>query len=191
MIILKNEINIAFPQVPYENLKEKLTMFIKNEVDNFLDFAKEKYQMELPCNLTITYEYYSYNGYDSYVFYISSFVFGAHPDNRIVSFTYDTINNKLITIADLMKKDPFILNYLSKETRSKLLNNKRIVDRNMLLEGTKPVIDNYQVFAFTPRGILLFFPQYQIAPYSSGSFKVLIPYRNSDFLDRSIIPFNN
>ena len=62
MIILKNEINIAFPQVPYENLKEKLTMFIKNEVDNFLDFAKEKYQIELPCNLTITYEYYSYNG---------------------------------------------------------------------------------------------------------------------------------
>ena len=50
MIILKNEINIAFPQVPYENLKEKLTAFIKNEVDNFLDFAKEKYQIELPCN---------------------------------------------------------------------------------------------------------------------------------------------
>ena len=61
MIILKNEINIAFPQVPYVNLKEKLTMFIKNEVDNFLDFAKEKYQIEIPCNLTITYEYYRYN----------------------------------------------------------------------------------------------------------------------------------
>ncbi|MBD9098123.1 DUF3298 domain-containing protein [bacterium] len=89
-----------------------------------------------------------------------------------------------MTISDLIKKDPFILNYLSKETRSKLLNNKRIVDRNMLLEGTKPVVDNYQVFAFTPRGILLFFPEYQIAPYSSGSFKILIPYRNNDFLTR-------
>lgn len=190
MIILKNEINIAFPQVPYENLKEVLTMFIKNEVDVFLDLAKEKYQIELPCNLTITYEYYNYNGYDSYVFYISSFVFGAHPDNRIVSFTYDTINNKIITISDLIKKDPFILNYLSKETRSKLLNNKRIVDRNMLLEGTKPVVDNYQVFAFTPRGILLFFPEYQIAPYSSGSFKILIPYRNNDFLTRKYSYFS-
>lgn len=185
MIILKNEINIAFPQVPYENLKEKLTMFIKDEVDNFLNLAKEKYQIELPCNLTITYEYYNYNYYDSYVFYISSFVFGAHPDNRIVSFTYDTIKNKIITISDLMKKDLFILSYLAKETRSKLLNNKRIVDRNMLLEGTKPIAFNYQVFAITPRGLLLFFQEYQIAPHSSGSFKVLIPYRNSDFLNRS------
>ena len=74
-------------------------------------YQKEKYQIELPCNLTITYEYYNYNGYDSYVFYISSFVFGAHPDNRIISFTYDTINNKLITMADLIDKDPFLLNY--------------------------------------------------------------------------------
>ena len=50
MIILKNEINIAFPQVPYENLKEKLTMFIKNEVDNFLDFAKENKYIQYTIN---------------------------------------------------------------------------------------------------------------------------------------------
>ena len=184
MINLQNKINIVFPKITHQALAKEITKFLKQEIIDFLTASEENYAIEIPGYLTITYDYYTYDSYDSYVFYIESFVFGAHPDHQIVSFTYDTLTNKMITIDTLLKKDPFILNYLSTNIREQFVNDKKIVDKEMFLEGTKPVPLNYQVFAFTPRGILVFFPPYQIAPYAEGSFKKIVPYRNNDFLKR-------
>ncbi len=184
MINLQNKINVVFPKITYQDLAKEITKFLNQEITEFLIASEENYAIKIPGYLTITYDYYTYDSYDSYVFYIESFVFGAHPDHKIVSFTYDTLTNKIITIDTLLKKDPFILNYLSTNIRKQFANDKRIVDKNMFLEGTKPVSWNYQVFALTPRGILVFFPPYQIAPYSEGSFKNLVSYRNNDFLKR-------
>jgi len=184
VISLQNKINVVFPKITYQDLAKEITKFLNQEITEFLIASEENYAIKIPGYLTITYDYYTYDSYDSYVFYIESFVFGAHPDHKIVSFTYDTLTNKIITIDTLLKKDPFILNYLSTNIRKQFANDKRIVDKNMFLEGTKPVSWNYQVFALTSRGILVFFPPYQIAPYSEGSFKNLVSYRNNDFLKR-------
>lgn len=184
MISLQNKINVVFPKITYQTLAKEITKFLKQEITEFLTASEENYAIEIPGYLTITYDYYAYDSYDSYVFYIESFVFGAHPNHQIVSFTYDTLTNKMITIDTLLQKDPFILNYLSTNIRKQFANDKKIVDKNMLLEGTKPVPWNYQVFALTSRGILVFFPPYQIAPYSEGGFKKLVSYRTNDFLKR-------
>lgn len=48
----------------------------------------------------------------------------------------------------------------------------------MFFEGTRPKKENFINFAFTKDGILLFYPYYQIAPYSEGEFNVIIPYDN-------------
>ena len=86
--------------------------------------------------------------------------------------------NKVISIEDLIKYNNQILNIFSKISREKLKNNKRIVSASMFFEGTRPKKENFINFAFTKDGILLFYPYYQIAPYSEGEFNVIIPYDN-------------
>ena len=56
----------------------------------------------------------------------------------------------------------------------------------MLLEGTSPKEENFKNFAFSKDGLILFFEQYQVAPYSEGSFRVVIPYDKIKELNRII-----
>ena len=70
-----------------------------------------------------------------------------------------------------------ILNIFSKISRNELMHNKDIVDISMLMEGTMPNILNYSNFVFSNDGIIIYFSYYQVAPYSSGMFEVLINYK--------------
>ena len=54
----------------------------------------------------------------------------------------------------------------------------------MILDGTLPKKENFSNFAFTDKGLLVFFNRYQIAPYSFGSFNITIPYSDLDILKR-------
>ena len=54
----------------------------------------------------------------------------------------------------------------------------------MILDGTLPKKENFSNFAFTDNGLLVFFNRYQIAPYSYGSFNIIIPYSDFDILKR-------
>ena len=117
----------------------------------------------------------------SYVFYISTYTGGNHPNNTIWSITYDIDNDKIITIHNLVDEQPNILDKLSIETRNTLKKDKRFekdkdMTNSMMLEGTKPSKKNFKNFAFSSEGFTVFFEQYQVAPYSYGSFEITIPY---------------
>ena len=60
---------------------------------------------------------------------------------------------------------------------NELMHNKDIVDISMLMEGTMPNTLNYSNFVFSNDGIIIYFSYYQVAPYSSGMFNVLINYK--------------
>ena len=174
-IMAKNqyEINIDFNNTKYKLLNEK----INRKLDSIIkDFKKYIPDINQTYTLEITHEYYEYKDYLSYVFFIESYTGGAHPNHKIWTITYDKNSNSIIDIDYLICKEPNILNIFSRSSRNKLFYNKNIVDTNMMLEGTKPSIDNFSNFAFSKDGIILFFEYYQIAPYSSGEFKVTIPY---------------
>ena len=56
-----------------------------------------------------------------------------------------------------------------------LMYDNKVEDINMLLEGTIPIINNFKNFVFSDN-IIIFFEEYQIAPYSSGIISLDIPY---------------
>ena len=118
-----------------------------------------------------------YNNYISYVFFIEYFIGGAHPNHLIWTVNYDIICDKFVTIDDLVKYNNNILNIFSKISRNELMHNKDIVDISMLMEGTMPNTLNYSNFVFSNDGIIIYFSYYQVAPYSSGMFNVLINYK--------------
>ena len=168
------DINIKIPNTD----NYKLNKIINNEVNKYkLEFIKNAKDSKLKTkyHLYIDYKEYKYGNYVSYVFFIEDFIGGAHPNHRIKSIVYDTLNNKVISIDDLISYNGNIINIISDYTRCILINNKDI-DVNMMYSGTSKVSDNFSNFVLTKEGLLIFFNRYQVEPYYKGEFEVLIPY---------------
>ena len=128
--------------------------FLEKTIHEFMNYAKEPIQENFTYTLDISHDEYSYQDYLSVIFYVSFYTGGAHPEHRISSFVYDVSRDKIITIHDLVREKAHLLSILSTESRKILSKNPNIHDQELLFEGT----------------------EYQIAPYSSGAFKIVIPY---------------
>ncbi len=173
---MNNGIQVIYPRTKYKNLNQAMCEVVQNRIIEFMNFAKEPIQENFTYTFDISHDEYTYQDYLSIVFYISSYTGGAHPSHRIYSIVYDISKEKIITMQDLVFEKENLLSVLSEESRKILSSNPKITDSNLLLIGTSPNISNYQIFAFVPTGIMIYFPEYQIAPYSSGAFKIVVPY---------------
>ncbi len=172
------KMRVYYPTTDYDILNKEIANKMSSYVSNFKkDIEGIEVQPNQYYTLIILYDQYQYQDYISYVFYIEIYNGGAHPNHEIWTITYDTKNGKIVTIDDLITTNSDILNIFSDVSRKQLITNPDIVDMAMMMEGTKPIKENFSNFAFSKRGILLFFPQYQVAPYSSGSFVVTVPYQ--------------
>jgi hypothetical protein len=106
---------------------------------------------------------------------------GAHP-----SFTYQTLNyalkkHRLIQLAHIFKKKGPYLKRLGQFCRQvlkkRLLHppfNKKALQQT-IVEGTRPKAKNFTNWNFSPKGLLISFPPYQVAAYLHGPQAVLIP----------------
>lgn len=177
--IRKNyKIQIYYPITEYKKLNNTITKQITSYLKEFKNNIKLS---NIPINqyyhLIILYEKYEYKNYISFVFRIEDFTGGAHPNHRIYTIVYDTKENKIINIDDLINKNKNTLEILSEFSRNELKGNKKITDFSMLYEGTKKEKENFTNFVFSKEGLIIFFPQYQVAPYSQGEFNIIIPYK--------------
>lgn len=176
----ETKIKIYFPNTNYKVLNKEIKKVIYNNLSEFKTSLKE--QNNLPYQyytLFITYDEYMYQEYISIVFYIETFMGGAHPSHDIKTINYNIDKNKIITIEDIYEKNKNILNKFSIYSREKLLKEEKYSDNNiksMLLEGTKPTLDNFKNFSYTEDGFKIYFNYYQIAPYYYGSSVIAVPY---------------
>lgn len=173
---MNNGIQVIYPRTKYSVLNQEIFSLIKKQIDTFMNFAKEAIQENIIYTLDISHDEYSYKEYLSFVFYISSYTGGAHPEHIVSCIVYDVSQDKIVHMSDLIEGSPDLLELLSKESRRILAANSNIQNISMMMEGTKPTTSNFSHFVFVPTGIMIFFPEYQVAPYSSGAFKVVIPY---------------
>lgn len=171
------KIKAYYPDTDYSSLdneiEEKIGNYIftfKKSVDNEIQQSNQYY------TLNIFYDTYSYENYLSYVFYIEEYTGGAHPNHDIWTVTYDIKEKRFVELDDLITTNSNFLDIVSSVSRGELILNPGIVDTQMLMDGTMPNKDNFSHFAFSENGLLFFFSEYQVAPYSSGSFVVLVPY---------------
>lgn len=176
----KYKINIYFPITKYELLNNEITDRINKYLSEFKSIVDNKaIQKNQYYTLDILYTKYEYNDYISYIFRISTYTGGAHPNNIVMTISYNKKTNTLISINGLINENNKLLNILSNNSRKNLKNNDLFKDEDilkMMLDGTKPEVENFKNFAFSKLGLVVFFPQYQIAPYSYGEFNVVIPY---------------
>lgn len=94
----------------------------------------------------------------------------AHPSQWWQSFNYDIENKKVMTLADLFPDDSGYLHKIAYLCEQELKKNDWKFEEYNLYElieqGTKPIINNYETFTFTDDEITLYFQQYQVCPYS-------------------------
>lgn len=173
---MNNGIQVIYPRTKYVVLNREIFCFIQKQIGTFMNFAKEAIQENIIYTLDISHDEYSYRDYLSFVFYISSYTGGAHPEHIISCIVYDISKDKIVYLSDLIEEKPNLLELLSKESRKRLASNSHIQNLSMMMEGTRPILSNFSHFVFAPTGIMIFFPEYQVAPYSSGAFKVVVPY---------------
>ena len=170
-----HQININMPQEQNEILKTEIQNFIKQEKEKFLNqITDSEIQKEITYTLDITYKNFYDQKYDSYLFLVTTYTGGAHPNTTFWTLNLNRETNTLLTIDSLVEKNPRFLNKVSLLIRKKLLLNSKIVNTTMMMEKTKPIKENFTKVIITNSGFYFFFPPYQIAPYSSGSFEVFL-----------------
>jgi len=177
------KIRAYYPYTSYEVLNQAIAKMIQKEITDFKKIGKN--QLPSPFQyytLDIRYDSYTYQDYMSYVFYIFIDTAGAHPNTYIHTISYNRATNELVSINSLVQENDSILEILSKESIARLREDKKFQGaeyeniQDMVLEGTRPTLENFRNFAFSKDGLIVFFENYQVAPYVYGSFEVTIPY---------------
>ncbi|WP_040535048.1 RsiV family protein [Legionella drancourtii] len=159
---------------------------VNTVVKDFIAFTKKSFYSELSedenvaadysgkSGLNITYAIpYQQNNALSVRFNVSIYHRGAaHPLNTVVVLNF--IDNRQVELADLFVPGADYLKPIS-QLCSKEITKKNISDAKWISEGTKPVAENYHVWAFTPQGLAIIFDSYQVAAYVYGEQTVAIP----------------
>ena len=112
---------------------------------------------------------------------IYQFTGGAHGMSLLIGYTIDLMNERRMQLPHLFAAGT---NYAERLNR---FIREEGAKRKLPMWGFKG-IDDESAFYLNDKGIVLFFQQYEIAPYSEGIIRMLIPYsRVADILRPEIL----
>ena len=109
----------------------------------------------------------------------------AHPFHTINTFNFDIKKGSMVFLADIFNQDARPLLLLSNLSREQL-KAKNLPDQATLIEGTAPLPSNFEHWLISSKGLVIYFDDYQVAPYSSGQQTITIPL---DQLKPSLSPY--
>jgi hypothetical protein len=165
-------LNVTYPA--YNNLyaDSVISVFAKGLVKEFRSFTGDERISENWSNeMQVSYEeYFTEQGIVSVIFNIYQFTGGAHGNTFLKSINLNSENNKTLYLKDFVPQADF--KNLQSIIRKKLadeLDFDEFID-----EGTAKWSD-FSSFAVTDTDIIFWFSPYQVAPYSYGVQKVIIP----------------
>lgn len=182
----KNEHNPSFNQV-VNNFLESTFMRYKQdaptEAQNALIYKSVlQGKKEVSSDFVINHQvYYHTVSKISILFNISYMYPGyAHPKNDIYSLTFDLDHNRVMNLSDLFEKNsPYLAKlaeYCSRNLtlRDKSKNKKGIFS---IPGGAAPTPENYSAWNLSLEGLVITFPQSQVAARPFGAVKVVVPYQ--------------
>ena len=173
--IVKVNENIESSTSIKEINKEEEKYIIKKFEETVQDLKLPEDNRKFSLNINFT--EYTYNDYISFLITYSCDYGGAHPDIDVVTVNYNKKDKEFVDINKLIEKNKDMLNIFSnisyESLKDKIEENE---DINMLKQGTSPKKENFTKFVFSKEGVILFFPNYSVAPYYLGNFEVKVPY---------------
>jgi len=111
---------------------------------------------------------------------IEEYTGGPHPNRSRISVSYDLQTGDVLTLASIMQKDAsvsairdMVLEYLAEMSASTDLYEGYESTITQRFEGDASINEDWY---FSQNGLCFDFSPYEIAPYSSGTITVEIPY---------------
>jgi hypothetical protein len=113
----------------------------------------------------------------SIVIRTSFYTGGAHGTHTISTFSYDVKNKKEITLEKMFGSVSGYLDRISQFAGNDLKSRMgKDASMDMIRSGTTPEPVNFSRFTIgSENTVTFYFPEYQVAPYSSGEWKVIMP----------------
>lgn len=96
-----------------------------------------------------------------------SFTGGAHGNTLRTPYNFNTVNGKTIALKDLFKKGYDYKTVINKEIKRQMALNKDMMYYTNPSEAFKSISDN-QTYYIKDGNIVIYFSQYEIAPYAAG-----------------------
>ena len=145
---------------------------------DFIDSLKgDFYPVPAPYELDVTYATANHSAsVVSLIFTVYQYTGGAHGSTTITTYTFDTANNRLITLDDLFTNTTDALTLVAPMAQAAIAKNLGDMNQpDMLQAGTAVDPQNYAAFSLDADSITFYFQQYQVAPYVAGIQQVSIP----------------
>ena len=152
--------------------------FIESQIDTFMLDVTGISVSPGPLSLDIDFLIFRHNTrIFSVVFYTSTYMGGAHPNNWANTLTFDQTTGQLMQLEDffLPASDPLtvIEPIVVADLQAQLGNDSATLQ--WIQSGTGHDMDNYRRFALDEEAIYFFFDPYQVAPYVAGGRVVRVP----------------
>jgi hypothetical protein len=166
--------------------KIKTTMYEKNNIRTLYRMAIDDYENSMANGYPVR-KYEAYTDYNvtynkncllSLYFDQYEYTGGAHGITNRTTDSWDLKRKKRIELADLFPNTPNYSEYI-KGNIIKQIEDSIASGNNIYFEDYKKLVNEYfnvNNFYFNDKGIVIFFPQYDIAPYAAGMPTFTIPY---------------
>lgn len=130
-----------------------------------------------PYSHIVDYEIYKTAHTVSVVFNSWVYTGGAHGNTSIESLNLRVENGDELHYSDIFADTDELYDFFSHYVYKSLYPSLGHIwhEAYMFTEGLEPVEESFGIFAITEKGITLFFPPYQIAPYSEGTQTCEVP----------------
>lgn len=170
------DIKIEYPFFGRPELDQQVRLWVDNK---YYDVSEELQAIcaaepagsaYRPYKYSVSYDIFSTPGTLSVVFKSWSYTGGAHGQDGIQTLALAVANGDELRYRDIFAATDELYTFLSDYVYSAL--KPRLGDiwqgAPMFTEGLEPVESSFKNFAITPKGLTVYFPTYQIAPYSEG-----------------------
>lgn len=169
-------VDVIIPKIsglPNKNKEDLLNKKIENYtlewIDNIKLISQENFDTNVkplsPYEANVRYEIKNNDKLLSFYIEYYQFIGGAHGSTTRVGYTIDTDNGERLNISDLFNEEYDYKTFINKEIQSQINENKDIYF--MGKDGFQGIKDN-QDFYIEDNDLVVFFQQYEIAPYSTG-----------------------
>lgn len=185
----------AYPQFIQadQSFNEKISNVFTNHINDFKKSADENYQDHLKIegeafkaefekgdrgyNFSIsTSVIQSNDAFISVIVREEGYTGGAHPFHTVLTFNYDVKNHKELSLTDFITLKE-VSDISRKDLRDQFTKKGDAGTFEMFaIDGTDPLRpENFQNFTVTPSAVVIYFNEYQVAPYVYGEMSVMIP----------------
>jgi peptidoglycan-N-acetylglucosamine deacetylase len=173
-------INIKYPFMNEPSLDRPIDKLIKSQVAKFTkDSTAPKMNPDWKYELWIDYSVDKFSkDLFSFKFTIYQFTGGAHGSTQVMTRVMDR-SGKEYRLNDVFLGNSKYLERLSTISATKILEQLgRTADKKWVKSGTLPKTSNFSSFILIPGNMVVYFGQYQVAPYADGIIEVKVPLKD-------------